>query len=345
MNGQAINPITVAQQFFPELPKDHLLRPFGKGNINLSYYFERGEKGYLLQKINPDVFPSADLIIENIRIVREHLLQTDPDLALIHLISTADGAPAWVDPEGVFWRVMHFLEGSISYPVAPTIDHAYEGAKMIGRFLKGLSTLNPIKTHLIIPDFHNSQYRFQQLKKAIEADIVNRSAEVASEIEFIEEHTGILKIIEEAKLPKRVVHNDTKMDNILFSEKTGQPLGLIDWDTIMPGTILSDYGDLVRTSINPMAEDSDQLDQIVIDPELLRRLRSGFLYHLRDILNKEEKDLLSIAPQWITLEQAMRFLTDFLMGDVYYKTAFKEHNLVRARNQLRLFDELKNLSL
>jgi aminoglycoside phosphotransferase (APT) family kinase protein len=332
------NLISIAQQFFPELSDKLDIRAFGKGNINASFLFDHHDQTYLLQRINPEVFPKAELIIQNIQTVYEHLLKTDPELALIRLIPTSKGNAAWIDPDGAYWRVIPFVANSISYATAPTLDYAFEGAKTVGRFLKSLESLDPNAIKITIPDFHNSSYRFQQMQQAMKADPAGRRAEVENEIDFIKQHSSIFREIENAILPLRVVHNDAKMDNILFDQASGRPLGLIDWDTIMPGTLLSDYGDLVRTSINPVAEDSDQLDQIVIDQDLFRSLEEGFLYHTQDMLHQQEKDLLKLAPLWITLEQAMRFLTDYLMGDLYYKTEFEGHNLVRVRNQVRLFE-------
>lgn len=343
MKEKHTNLISIAQQFFPELSNDHDIRSFGKGNINLSYRLDFKEQTFLLQKINPEVFPKADLIIHNIQAVYHHLLQTDPDLALIRLIPTAGGALAWIDPDGAYWRLIPFIADSVSYEAAPTIGHAYEGAKTAGRFLRSLENLDPNLIKVTIPEFHNSLYRFQQMQEAVRADPVKRSKKVEKEIAFIRNNAQIFHQISETGLSLRVVHNDAKMDNILFDKISGRCIGLIDWDTIMPGTILSDYGDLVRTSINPIAEDSDELDRIVIDRELLRALEEGFLFHTQDMLDPKEKDLLPLAPLWITLEQAMRFLTDYLMGDVYYKIEFEEHNLVRVRNQMRLFEMLKEI--
>ncbi len=329
--------IFIAQQFFPELPNDSNIQVFGKGNINLSFLLDFKAQTFLLQRINPEVFPNADLIHQNIQKVYDHLSKTDPALALIRLIPTANGAPAWIDVEGAYWRLIPFVANSLSYPTAPRLNYAYDGAKMVGRFLKALEKLDPDLIQTTIPNFHNSLHRFQQFNEVIKSDPVQRRKKLEKEIAFIQAHAHIFDQIASAGLPLRVVHNDTKMDNILFDKNTGHCLGLIDWDTIMPGTLLSDYGDLVRTSINPIAEDSDELDRMIIDYELLQTLEEGFLFHTQDMLSQVEKDLLSLAPLWITLEQAMRFLTDYLMGDVYYKTEFAEHNLVRVRNQVSLF--------
>jgi aminoglycoside phosphotransferase (APT) family kinase protein len=331
----------IAQQFFPELSNELTIRVLEKGNINASFLFDHHAQTYLLQRINQDVFPKTELILQNIQRVYEHLLKTDPELALIQLIPTKDGAPAWIHQDGAYWRVIPFIANSISYATAPTLDYAYEGAKMAGRFLKSLENLNSTHIQVTIPDFHNSMLRLRQMQEAVEADPVDRCYRVKEQISFIQKEASIFKKIRKASLPLRVVHNDAKMDNILFDKASGRPLGLIDWDTIMPGTLLSDYGDLVRTSINPVAEDSDQLDQIVIDQDLLRTLEEGFLYHTQDMLDRQEKDLLPLAPLWITLEQAMRFLTDYLMGDVYYRTEFEGHNMVRVMNQIQLFRRLK----
>ncbi len=341
MNKETESISEVIRKFFPDFQDSFPFSKFGKGNINTSYIFQYQKERCILQKINPLVFPNTTHLIENIQTVYHHLQIIAPELALIELIPTTDGEMTCKGSDGFYYRVFPFIPDSESFEFPPSPQHAFEGAQAIGQFLKCLETLDARKLHYTIPDFHNSLHRLKQFEKAIEEDAVNRLKSVEKEVQFIKSHQSVFYHIAEADLPIRAVHNDTKMDNVLFNAKTGKVIGLIDWDTIMPGTILSDYGDMIRTMINPIPEDSVKLDDLKIDERLLSNLKEGFLIFTEKMLTKTEKKLLSIAPLWITLEQALRFLTDYLQGDVYYRIEYDHHNLDRTRNQIRLFECLQ----
>lgn len=329
------------RQFFPNPSDDLNLRPLGKGNINTSFIFHQSGKGYLLQKINPLVFPKPEWVIDNIQTVYNHFLKESPELALIKLLPAQNGQRFWIDEQGAAWRMFPKVPCSYSIEHPSSKKMASEGAKMIGRFLNSLQGLKPDQLHYTIPDFHNSLLRLKQFSKVVRKDKMSRLFRVKKEVSFIEDHAAVFKKINAALLPKRVVHNDAKMDNVLFDSRTNEAVGLIDWDTIMPGTVLSDYGDMMRTLMNPVAEDSDEFDRILIDRELFEMTHLGFLETTVDMLDSTERQMLPLAPLWITLEQAMRFLTDYLEGDIYYKTNYDDHNLIRAQNQLHLFESFQ----
>ncbi len=331
-------------QFFPNSCYTIQIQPLGKGNINASFVFHHAGQTFLLQKINPFVFPHPEQVIENIQIVFRHLQNKQPDLALIELIPTQDGKWFWKDEEGAAWRLFPKIPHSYSTDYPPSPKMAHEGAQMVGRFLAALQGISTDRLHYTIPDFHNSLLRLDHFRQVVHLDNASRLARVQKEVTFIEKNAHIFEQIDSAPLPKRIVHNDAKMDNILFDSRTHRALGLIDWDTLMPGLILSDYGDMMRTFLNPLSEDSSQYDQIIIDPALFKTVQAGFLQATSDLLEPMEKKLLPLAPLWITLEQTMRFLTDFLEGDVYYKINFETHNLVRARNQMHLFKALEAIT-
>ncbi len=331
------------RQFFPDLSDPSGLRPLGKGNINTSYSFFFGGKDFLLQKINPLVFSKPEQVIANIRVVYHHLLQKAPELALIELLPAQNGQMFWKDEEGAVWRSFPKIPHSYSVDHPFNKEIAFDGARMIGRFLNALQGLNDKQFYDTIPDFHNSLLRFQYFRKVVRKNKASRLHSVKKEVTFIEDQATVFRKIDSASLPRRIVHNDAKMDNVLFDTRTHKALGLIDWDTIMPGTILSDYGDMMRTLMNPVAEDSEELDRISIDLEFFNFIHEGFLEMTADMLDPIERQLLPLAPLWITLEQAMRFLTDYLEGDVYYKINYDGHNLVRVQNQLRLFKSFQNV--
>ncbi len=339
----------VAGRFFPQ----HAIlavHPFGTGNINDTYRVQvrphvHGREAFLMQRINHEVFKNPRQVMANIRQVYEHLSQYDDMPCLLQPLPLPDGELLLADAAGNYWRMFPFFEGMQSPERVENPDQAFQASASVGRFLARLIDLDPGTFYHTIPDFHNSLIRFDYFCQQVELDPVGRLKEVEAEVEEVMQGKSVFEEVRDLALPERVVHNDTKVSNVLFETATGKACGLIDWDTIMPGSILSDFGDMVRSFVSPVEEDAADLDRVGIRLPIFRALCRGFVPPLEGKARPEELDNLVLGALWITLEQAMRFLADYLAGDPYYKVAYPQHNLVRTRNQLILFRELRRRRL
>jgi hypothetical protein len=338
----------IASRFATEGTVDRV-QVHGGGHINDSYRLLNGAVGYpdyLLQRINHYVFKDVELLMQNMVLVTDHvrakIRKEYPDRVASHcltIIPARDGLPYFRDPEGNYWRVLRFIEDHLVFESTTDRQIAYEGARTFGAFTAMLNDLPADKVGTVIPDFHNMKWRLTQLEESIRTDKANRLKEVKKEIEYVESRSKMMLTIhelgEKGAIPLRVTHNDTKISNILF-DKNKKGLCVIDLDTIQPGYVTSDFGDGIRTLTNTGEEDDENLDMVSMDLELFEAFASGFLDSTRDILSETEKDALLYAALLFPYMQAVRFLIDYLDGDVYYKTLFKTHNLVRARAQFKL---------
>lgn len=336
--------------------------PYGGGHINDTYLgrfklnhskeHEPATKGYLLQSINHHVFKEPPKVMENIERVthyaHEQILAAggDPDRETLNLIPTRDGASFFCSPEGEYWRMYQYIEGTSTYEVAESLDQVYHAAKAFGNFQKLLDSLPGPRLHETIPNFHHTRKRFEVFLKALEADSANRASSVKPEIDFIlqreKDASVIVDLIAQRKLPERVTHNDTKLNNVLIDNLTGEGICVIDLDTMMPGSALYDFGDLVRVGIATAAEDEPDLSKVGVNLRLFDPLARGYLDATRDFLSPLEWDLLTFAGRLITYEQAIRFLGDYLNGDVYYKVHRPGHNLDRARTQIKMIEGMEH---
>lgn len=319
------------------------------GHINDSYHLvnQTGDKpDYLLQRVNHYVFKDVDLLMRNMSIVTEYIEdivgKEDPEnlsRKVLRIIPTVHGKSYFKDPDGNFWRVLNFIEDHVVFERATDPRIAYEGARMFGNFTSMLSGMDATKLGYTIPDFHNLKWRLSNLKESIKEDAAGRVKLVRDEIRYVESSTKLMSTIqdlgEKGAIPLRVTHNDTKINNVLF-DKDLKGLCVIDLDTVMPGFVHSDMGDGVRTFTNTGEEDDENLDNVTMDLELFRSFATGFLDSTRKILNPTEIETLVHAGLLFPFMQGVRFLTDYLAGDVYYKIKHKEHNLVRTRAQFKL---------
>ena len=345
------SPILIASLFAIDQVPPHY-RPFGSGHIHDTWVLGNGQQDlYILQKVNTRVFPDPEAIAANIRLVSRHiegkLTQenvSDPGRYFLAIIPLKNGDSGFWDEEGAFWRMFPFIEHTFTVDRAETTQQAYEAARAFGKFQFWLDDMEVGKLNTIIPDFHNIQKRYQTFKKAVEADVAGRKKHLQAEIEFAlqVEYLGdkIADLLANQKLPLRVTHNDTKINNALLDEQTGKGLCVIDLDTLMPGTALYDFGDMIRTFTPSVDEDEKDLSQLSIRMDIFEALARGYLFHTHSILTKPEKQNLVYSGQLLTLIMGIRFLTDYLMGDVYYKIKYPEHNLVRCRNQFAFLREL-----
>ncbi|MFO7934674.1 MAG: aminoglycoside phosphotransferase family protein [Bacteroidales bacterium] len=325
--------------------------PHGSGHINDSYRMvnKSGDHpDYLLQKINHYVFRDVELLMKNISLVTGHIyaIQRErgiPDLRRrsLTIIPTREGASYLkvADPEESYWRVFNFIGGHEVFEKAPDTEIAREGARMFGDFTNMLSGLEASELGDTIPRFHDLKWRISNLKKSIEENVAGRLKFVEEEVRYLESRIPLMSTVQElgeqGAIPLRVTHNDTKISNVLF-DKNQKGLCVIDLDTVMPGYVHFDFGDGIRTFTNTGEEDDRNLDGIHMDLDMYRAFAAGFLESTREILTPAELDSLVYAGVLFPYEQTVRFLTDYLSGDTYYKTGYPEHNLVRTRAQLKL---------
>ncbi len=262
----------------------------------------------------------------------------------LNLIDAKNGKSWIVDTEGNFWRMFISIPNHRSYDIVDTADKAFEGGKAVGRFQALLNDLPGGPLYETIPNFHNVIKRLETFNNSVKRDPVNRVTMVYDEIGFVlrraREMEVILKLGKEGKIPLRITHNDTKFNNILLDENN-KALCIIDLDTVMPGYVHYDFGDAIRTAANSAAEDEKELEKVRIDLKLFEAYANGYLTEIRGTLNDTEKDYLAFAPRLITYIMALRFLTDYIDGDVYYKIHHEDHNLQRAQAQFRLLETME----
>jgi len=337
--------------------------PFGSGHIHDTFRVETVENekdDYILQRLNTGVFKNIPELQENIERVTQHLHRkllnvpgSDLKRECLTLVQAKNGRSWMEDEDGNFWRMFIFISNHITYDIVDTPEKAFEGGRAIGRFQALLSDLPGKPLYETIPSFHDVEKRIDNFINTLEKDPVGRVKESIRETDFILKRTGKMKIVQklarEGKIPVRITHNDTKFNNILFDEN-GKSLGIIDLDTVMPGYFHSDFGDAIRTGANIAAEDEDDLTKVRMDIDLFEAYARGYLSETSGTLNAIEKENLAFAPLIMTYEQAIRFLTDFVDGDKYYRIHHKQHNIQRTRAQLRLlesmeeqFDEMKKI--
>ena len=324
--------------------------PYGGGHIHDTYLlrFEDSARSarYILQRINTQVFRDPIALMDNLsricssqRRELERERASDPERRHLRLVATTEGRTHWVDPAGGHWRCFHFQEGTLSLDRVETEQQAHETARGFACFAARLTRLEGPRLAITIPDFHNLEHRYEALKDATRRDSHGRAKSVEVEIDraagWHESLQESLREMGAESLPIRIVHNDCKINNILLDAETGEGLCTIDLDTVMDGTILADFGELVRTSSCRSAEDEAGLGEMAIDLDLVRGVARGYLAGMGAILTPQELNALPIAGPLMAFENAARFLTDHLSGDVYFRTHREAQNLDRARAQLR----------
>ena len=327
------------------------IAPYGDGHINDTYRVTCENSKYTLQQLNHKVFKEPEHVMHNIRMVTEHLADKiraqggDPMRETLNIIRTKDGNTHYFDGEQGFYRLFYFVDGAKSYPKVETPVHFYNAARAFGRFQKMLDDFPAGELYETIPNFHNTVSRFYDFLKAVGNDVAGRRAFIEKEIEFVLARRNVCSVvldgIEDGSIPMRVTHNDTKYDNILIDDTTGEALCIIDLDTVMPGSMLYDYGDSLRFGTNNGLEDDKDRDNVFCRLDLFEEFTRGYLEELGGKLTEREIELMPLSGQLITFECGMRFLTDFLNGDVYFKVHRPNHNLDRARAQFKLVESME----
>lgn len=326
------------------------VEPAPGGHINRSWIVGPGR--YFLQRINPAVFPRGDLVLENVANVSEHLQAAvrrlgvpDPDRRVLRVVRTGDGRPGVVDPAGVAWRLLHFIGDAVAHQRAGTWELAAAAGAAFGRFQRLVADYAGPPLAETIPGFHDAARRLEQLERAAHRDAVRRAGNLPNELRFARSraaYAGVLPpLLDRGEVPRRVVHNDAKIANLLFDRGSGEPLAVVDLDTVMPGTLLSDVGDLIRSCATLAAEDERDPDAITVSIPRVEALLRGFLGESGGVLTAAERAHLVFAGILLTWEQGVRFLTDHLEGDRYYRITRPDQNLDRARAQFRLVECLE----
>lgn len=333
LRGMALQ--EVIEQFQIEGAVDQI-KAHGNGHIHETYHVANQDQGapdYLLQKINHQVFTDVAGMMNNIQLVTNFLNKKGTNQRNLVLIPTESEAP-YAEYEDAYWRVFNFLEGLVSYDTLTDENLVYEGGSVLGDFLKRLSGLDPSQLVETIPDFHDLPFRLRQFEKAMITASDLRKSRVEKEIQLVRQfgsETGFEFI---DWVPSRVTHNDTKLNNVLFDQK-GKAQCVIDLDTVMPGIVHYDFGDAIRTACATADEDEADVQLVGIDKDRIQAFSTGYLESTRDGLTREELDTLHYAIPLMSLIMGIRFLTDYLQGDIYYKTHHPDQNMHRAQAQLR----------
>ncbi len=323
--------------------------PYGSGHINDTYCAVFNQGGtpvrYIVQRINHNIFKTPVALMENVQRVTSHLSQkvmgqADCSRCALTLIPARDGRAYFCDPDGKYWRTYIFIENAQTYDAVESPQQAFQAARAFGQFQSLLADLPAPRLHDTIPNFHHTPSRFAKLEAAIAADSANRARLARPEIQFALNHKAMTGVLLAARLPERVTHNDTKLNNVMLDDKTGQGICVIDLDTVMPGLALYDFGDIVRTSTSPAKEDERDLSKVQMQFPMFEALARGYLTTAGEFLTKAERQHLAFSGKLITFEIGIRFLTDYLEGNVYFKVHREGHNLDRCRTQFKLVESI-----
>ena len=312
-------------------------RPYGNGHINSTFILENPKR--ILQKINTSIFQNPEELMENIVAITDFMRKKDPACITLKVLDF------YKDEVGDYYRIYEFIENTRTVENDASPEDLYQAGACLGRFQKMLRDF-PVETlHEPIKDFHHTPKRLQALKDAIANDIAGRVSSVQKEIDFAlqfsHEADIVVNGLEDGTILSRVTHNDTKINNYLFEENGPKAICLVDLDTVMPGSLLYDVGDALRLGGSTAAEDEADLSKVHFKEQSFQAFVNGYLSEMRDDLTEREYELLPFSVRLITYEQGVRFLTDYLNGDTYYKIQHEHHNLDRARNQFKLVAELK----
>ena len=338
--SQFIHLYPILQQFQIEGEIDHI-EPIEIGHINQTYKVNLGSEGpsFVLQKINTQIFKQPVEVMSNIAAVGEFLKTNFYPKEILLPIQSTDNQN-FVVIEDSHWRLFPFIPNTHTFNEVINEEMAFAAAFTFGEYGQYLQNFPMESLFETIPDFHNTALRFDQFTEAIENAFFNKLILAEDSINQLLNYKYLLKDISQLIFPIRVTHNDTKINNVLFDKTTGKAVCVIDLDTLMPGNLLFDFGDMVRTFTPALDENSDDYDNIQVRPAILAALTKGYIAGWGGALTKLEEDSLLYGAQLTIFEQALRFLTDFLNGNIYYKVANEEQNLVRAKNQICLLESL-----
>ena len=356
MNRQQQDDLAAVSSRFAVRGKLVRIRPYGNGHIHDTYlasYRRRGHRRrYVHQRINQRVFRDPPALMGNIQRVTRHLKDKlrqagveDLGRRSLNLVPAHDGCSFYQDPDGSYWRTYDFVEGASTYDAVASPRMAYEAARAFGRFQKLLLDLPPPRLHETISGFHDTELRYRKFLSALERDPWNRARDAREPIRFARSCESLIQVLprlrEQGGLPERVTHNDTKINNVLLDTATGEMLCVIDLDTVMPGLSIHDFGDLMRTGSGTHREDERDLSRVGVELPLFEALARGYLAEAAHFLTPIERRYLPFSGQLIAYELGLRFLTDHLEGDVYFKIRREGQNLDRCRAQFKLVESIR----
>ena len=325
------------------------------GNINCTYrvdYIRDGEeKSYILQRINKKVFLEPERVMDNIVRVTEYVREkikekglSTKKMVLRAFVSKIDQKPYVIDSLGEYWRCYRYIQNSETYDTSDSLEVIERVGQAFGRFQNCLDGFEADSLFLTIPNFHNTILRYKAFEQAVSLDSYNRVKLVKEEIEALKEMKEqaciLQKELDEGKLPLRVTHNDTKCNNVSFDKNTHEALAVLDLDTVMPGAIAYDFGDAIRFIANTLIEDDPDVENVKLDINKYQAFAKGFVTEVKDKLTEEERKTLNLGVFAMTVELAVRFLTDYISGDKYFKTKYPGHNVDRTRNQIALAKDI-----
>lgn len=331
------------------------VRPYGSGHINDTYLVvlkeNDSEKKVILQRMNKNIFTKPVELMENVlgvtSYLRERIIENggDPERETLNVIPTAEGKAYFVDSEGEYWRAYKFITGATSYDAVETPEDFYQSAVSFGNFQRLLAEYPAETLHETIEGFHDTKARFAVFKKAVEEDVCGRAASVQKEIDFVLAHEDVANVfgdmLAQGELPLRVTHNDTKLNNIMIDDETRKGICVIDLDTVMPGLAMNDFGDSIRFGASTAAEDEQDLSKVSCDMGLFEIYTKGYIEGCGGRLTQKEIEMLPMGAKVMTFECGMRFLTDYLEGDHYFKVHREGHNLDRCRTQFKLVEDME----
>jgi Ser/Thr protein kinase RdoA (MazF antagonist) len=333
------------------------IEEYGNGNVNDTFRITldcRENKHFILQRINTRVFPKPELVMLNLRTFTEHVhqrLQSSPPRAgrpweVVRVLSAQDGQDHWIDPEGSFWRAISFIENSQSFDTIKDIGHAREVGYALGMFHNLLSDLDSESLADTLEGFHITPHYIRHYDEVLARTSADKSSEVDYGLQFVSHRRGWAHVLEHAKaqgkLYLRPIHGDPKVNNVMVNTDTGQAVSIIDLDTVKPGLVHYDIGDCLRSGCNPMGEDPERWEMVRFEPELCRAILQGYLSLARDFLTENDYEYLYDAIRLIAFELGLRYFTDYLEGNVYFKTNYPEHNLARALVQFKLTESIES---
>lgn len=331
-------------------------RPYGSGHINDTFLLTFDISGMgtirvILQRMNDSIFKEPEKLMENVLGVTSYLRKIiienggDPERETLNVIRTVANRPYFVDSEGGYWRSYKFIEGATCYDQIESPEDFYQSAVSFGNFQRLLAEYPAETLHETIEGFHDTKARFETFKKAVEADACGRAASVQKEIQFVLDHEDVANVfgdmLAKGEIPLRVTHNDTKLNNIMIDDKTRKGICVIDLDTVMPGLAMNDFGDSIRFGASTAAEDEQDLSKVSCDMDLFDIYAKGFIEGCGGKLTDKEIELLPMGAKVMTFECGMRFLTDYLEGDHYFKIHREGHNLDRCRTQFKLVEDME----
>lgn len=330
--------------------------PYGSGHINdtflLVYDIERmGRMKVILQRMNKDIFTKPEELMENVvgvtSYLRERIIENggDPERETLNVIPTPDGAMFYKDSKGDYWRAYKFITDALGYDKVENPDDFYQSAVSFGNFQRLLADYPAETLHETIKGFHDTKARFQVFKEVVAADVMGRAKDVEKEIQFVLDREEIADyfcdLLAKGELPLRVTHNDTKLNNIMIDNRTRKGICVIDLDTVMPGLAMNDFGDSIRFGASTAAEDEKDLSKVSCSMELFDLYAKGYTEGCAGRLTRKEIELMPMGAKTMTFECGMRFLTDYLQGDTYFKVHREGHNLDRCRTQFKLVEDME----